>query len=155
MAGRKPTPTAAKILRGTFRSDRANPDEPTPDPRLLPPPAHLSAAAKREYWRLGKQLLAQRIVTELDRNVLALYCVAWVRAAEATAKLAEYGEVTVTPQGFPVQSPYLQIYNKCVEQMAKLGASLGLEPSARSRIHAGGKEETADPFEAFLTKGAP
>lgn len=153
MAGRPPKPTQLKILQGTDRPDRRNAAEPSPEPHLPAPPKHLPDAAKVEYRRLGRQLLAQRVMTDLDRNALALYCLAWARAADAQAMLAKYGEVVETPQGFPVQSPYLQIYNKAVEQMVKLGGAFGLEPSSRSRIKAAPAEDKRDPFAEFLANG--
>ncbi len=70
--GRRPKPTALKLLTGNPGKRPTNPDEPTPDLGLPRPPAWLSAAAKREYSRLGRQLLAQGIMTILDRNALAL-----------------------------------------------------------------------------------
>lgn len=58
------------------------------------------------------------------------------------------------PSGFPVQSPFLAIANKALEQMTKLMIEFGMTPSSRTRVHAIGAEKEADPMDAFLARRA-
>ena len=44
MAGRKPLPTAVKMLRGTLQKCRTNPREPQPKGDLVEPPEYMADA---------------------------------------------------------------------------------------------------------------
>src|SRR5574340_320662 len=83
-------------------------------------PPHLQGEARKEWRRLGKKLVTWRLMTEIDQGALALYCTAWARWVEAEEALAKYGTVIKSPNGYPVQSPYLAIANKAMEQMTRL-----------------------------------
>jgi len=95
--GRKRIPTALHLLQGgRKKTHRPMPvGEPMP-PALIPKcPKHLDAEARKEWRRIGRMLLAVRVITELDRAVLTVYCQSWseyVRACEAL--LADLGQVT-------------------------------------------------------------
>ena len=53
----------------------------------------------------------------------------------AERNLKKYGEVILSPdKKFPVQSPYLAIANKAIEQMLKILIEFGMTPSSRSRV---------------------
>jgi phage terminase small subunit len=41
-----------------------------------------------------------------------------------------------SPQGFPIQSPYLAIANRPSEIMMRIASEFGLTPASRSRISA-------------------
>lgn len=67
--GRKQKPKNLKVLHGTFRDDRANPNAPDPDPELPMSPVWLSPEA-REYFgvlkeRLDSVGLASKTFTEI------------------------------------------------------------------------------------------
>jgi P27 family predicted phage terminase small subunit len=53
---------------------------------------------------------------------------------DAERNLARFGVVIKSPSGFPIQSPYLAIANKAMEQMARLLAEFGMSPSSRTRV---------------------
>src|SRR6186713_2758454 len=75
MKGRKPVPTALRILRGN-PSGRRLPDEPT-SPVLdehTAPPDWIDAAARHEWRRLVPGLARAGVITELDVDALAAYC---------------------------------------------------------------------------------
>jgi|GEM_PF-3314011 len=46
---RKPKPSGLKLVTGTDRADRANPDEPQPDAACPKPPDHLGNEARVEW----------------------------------------------------------------------------------------------------------
>lgn len=151
MRGRKPTPTALKIVRGNPGKRPLNEREPKPKQGRPTCPPHLDQTARAEWRRLSKILSDSQVLTLADRGVLAAYCVAWSRWVEAEEQVAIEGEVVKSPKGYPIQNPYLAIANRAIDQMIKIGASLGLDPSSRSRLNVEtGKEE--DPFEAFLNR---
>jgi len=127
MKGRKPKPVGLSARR----------PEPAPSPhdaRLPECPPHLQGEARAEWERLGKKLVTWRLMTEIDQGALALYCTAWARWVEAEEALAKFGTVIKSPSGYPVQSPYLAIANKAMEQMTRLLVEFGMSPSSRSRV---------------------
>ncbi|MBI5285340.1 MAG: phage terminase small subunit P27 family [Chloroflexi bacterium] len=129
MRGRKPKPPGLSTRQ---------PDRPKDGPlvRLPACPPHLQGEARKEWSRVGKKLLAYGLVTEIDRSALAIYCQAWARWVEAEQQLGKYGTVIKSPTGYPMQSPYLAIANKAMEQMAKILVEFGMSPSSRSRVAA-------------------
>jgi len=147
--GRKPVPTTLKMLRGNPGKRPLSDDEPRPKAKLPAPPSHLSAEAKREWWRLGKQLAAMGLMTKVDRAALALYCQAWARWLEAEVALKKYGVIVKSPNGFPMQSPYLAVANKAMEQIRAMLTEFGMSPSSRTRVHATPQPDEEDELERW------
>jgi P27 family predicted phage terminase small subunit len=85
---------------------------------------------------VSKELRAMGLLTKVDRAALALYCDAWGRWVEALEALRRYGVMVKSPSGFPMQSPYLAVANKAMEQMRLLLGEFGMSPSSRTRVHA-------------------
>jgi P27 family predicted phage terminase small subunit len=134
--GARPVPTSLKLVRGTLRNGRTNRNEPQVPVEIPRCPAHLGKEAKREWKRVSQELAAYGLLTRIDRPALALYCEAWGRWVEAETSLRKYGVVIKSPSGFPMQSPYLAIANKAMEQMRALLVEFGMSPSSRTRVHA-------------------
>jgi P27 family predicted phage terminase small subunit len=132
--GRKPKPTALKILEGNPGKRRINGAEPKP-PRTLPTcPDHLSTIAKAEWKRIARTLNEVGLLTQVDRATMAAYCQCYGRWVEAEVKLAETPAILRLPSGYIQQSPWLTIAHKQLELMAKYMAELGLTPASRSRL---------------------
>jgi phage terminase small subunit len=53
-----------------------------------------------------------------------------------------------------MQSPYLAVANKAMEQMRALLAEFGMSPSSRTRVHATPQVDEQDELEQWLRKGA-
>ena len=134
MRGRKPIPSELKKLAGTFRTDRANPDEPTGEPSLPRCPAHLKGEARKTWKREGEALAAMRVLTAADRAALAMFCVTSARHIEAEGKILELGAVVRSATGVAVVSPWVTISAKAIEQATRLAVELGMTPSARARV---------------------
>ena len=149
-SGRRPTPRRIKLVHGNPGRRPLNDREPEPEVKLPKPPAHLSDEAKKEWRRAGKLLFDMGLVSELDRAALAAYCAAWGRWVEAEAALKQYGVVVKSPSGFPIQSPYLAIANKAMEQMRAFLLEFGLTPASRTRVHASPVTNEPNSLERFL-----
>ena len=139
MRGRKPKPTAIKVLAGNPGRRPVNQAEPrfhVPE-RTPSPPAFLSDSAA-EVWRdLGKLLRDAGLFTVVDRYALAMFCAAAGRWMEAEHKLKETGPVLVSREtGNLYQNPYLHIANKAWGQMRQMLSEFGLTPAERSRLKA-------------------
>jgi P27 family predicted phage terminase small subunit len=134
MQGRKPKPTALKLLAGNPGKRAINYAEPKPRVVLPKAPQHLSDEEK-EKWKLTvRELHPLGLVTTIDKDALAMYCVIYVRWIKAEKMVRDKGEIIKTAAGNIIQNPYLSIANRALEQLNKLGAEFGMTPSSRSRV---------------------
>ena len=150
--GRKSKPTELKIHEGNAGKRALNEGEPDVAAcEVVPePPDHLDEEAKAEWGRVAPVLVGAKVLTELDRAVMAGYCTAWSAYVKNDSQVQKYGEVlfskktdkggneTVTP--YP--SPYVNLRAMAMKQMLTYGVEMGLTPSSRSRIHVGGNKDT-------------
>lgn len=141
MQGRKPKPTALKLLEGNPGKRAINRAEPKPRVVLPKPPEHLSDDEKIKWKLTVRELHPLGLVTTIDKDALAMYCVIFIRWVKAEKMVRDKGEIIKTAAGNIIQNPYLSIANRALEQLNKLGAEFGMTPSSRSRV----KVDTADP----------
>jgi len=132
-AGRKPKPTALKLIQGTWRPDRANPFEPRPKPGIPPCPKFLQGDARKQYRKTARKLARIGLLTELDDMALSMLCQGWADYLEATDQ--------VRKSGILVKSPYLVAANQALKKVRALLVEFGMTPGSRSRIQALGTEE--------------
>lgn len=57
-----------------------------------------------------------------------------------------------SPQGFPIQSPYVSIANRQVELMMRIASEFGFTPASRSRISTPTQDEPTL-FDAIYEQG--
>jgi P27 family predicted phage terminase small subunit len=149
MRGRKPLPSNVVRLRGNPGKRRLNDAEPRPSPRVPTCPACLDGEARKEWKRLVAELAQLGLLTRLDRGLLAAYCQAHALWVEAVSSIGRYGTMVKSPNGFPMQSPYIAVANKQVEIMVRIASEFGMTPSSRTRIRVG-EPTPEDAFETFL-----
>ncbi len=150
-AGRKPKPTAVKILEGNPGKRKLNEHEPQPQRKAPPCPKWLEPEAKKEWRRLAKTLEAMGVLTEADMAAFAGYCQAYARWKEAEERITDRGLVIRTPSGYPQQVPYISIAQQYLKLMQQFAEQFGLTPAARSRIIAGnGEGKAVDDLDALL-----
>jgi P27 family predicted phage terminase small subunit len=153
MSGRKPLPTHLKLVKGTARPHRTNPNELKP-PLVIPePPAHLEEREKTKFTSMAEMLARHGVMTELDVGAIARYAVVWCRWLDAEVEIKKRGPVVKTTSDNIIQNPFLAVANKCMLQMAQIESEFGLTPSSRSRIRMEDPSDVMDPFEEFLTRG--
>lgn len=150
--GRKPKPTAQRILEGNPGKRPINEAEPTPEPvdESFDEPPDLVAAlpdAAAEWRRLAPMLRRCRQVSEADRAALMACCVEWAHYRTAVGKRTP--EVIKAPSGYAMPNPWIAIANRSLMQLIKLWAELGLTPSSRSRVIADGPGPGGDAFSEF------
>ena len=131
--GPAPTPTAVLKLRGSWRA-KTRADEPQPATAKPPCPQWLAPAAKREFERVAQELVELGVLAKIDMAVLAAYCQNYSRWAEAEAGIADQGLIVRSPNGYPINNPFISIANEAQRQMRAFASELGLSPSARTRI---------------------
>lgn len=138
--GRKPKPTAIKILEGNPGKRPLNRFEPAYQKKAPPCPAWLDDEAKREWRRLARTMESMGVLTEADMAAFAAYCDAYSKWKEATEFLDQHGTIFKTPSGYIQQVPQVSIAQTYSKIMTKIATEFGLTPASRSRIIAGNGE---------------
>ena len=152
--GRKPKPTAVKVLEGNPGKRQLNPFEPQPGKGAPQCPEWLNEEAKKEWNRLAKNLENLGTLTELDMAAFAGYCQAYARWKEAEEFIEKHGTIVKTPSGYWQQVPQVSIAQSNLKIMLKFCSEFGLTPSSRSRIIAGeAKQQEVDEMEFLLLAG--
>ncbi len=143
--GRKPRPTALKVIEGP-RGHRPLPqNEPRFSPGIRRAPNHLSETAKLHWRQISKLLGDVGLLTPADTAALELLCEALDRYQEAAEGIRRKGVVIKDPKtGFPVQNPYLKVANEAFTQVRQLLLEFGMTPSARARVQTVNRDADKD-----------
>lgn len=154
MRGRKPKPTALRILAGNPGKRRLPQREPKPEAGAPACPEWLDSEAKREWRRVVGHLDAAGILTRADRAALAAYCQAWSgwlaaelrkRAREEAAAAARSvfegagpedraGHLKALLEADRLVDAAEVRARKSMELMIRACVELGLTPSSRTRV---------------------
>jgi len=141
MGGRRPTPTALKILRGNPGQRRLNTREPKPEPLEVACPVELTdPAAVAEWTRAIVPAIHRRQVTSADRVAAIAHCALWATWLLEDRKAGAW-IVELDRHGRPVANPARRMANQTLQLLLRYDADLGFTPSSRSRV----QTATADP----------
>ena len=155
--GRKPKPTALKLLEGNPGKRPINEKEPVPPKGTVKCPTWLEPEAKKEWKRLAASLEAMGVLTQADLTAFAGYCQAYARWKEAEEFISQHGSIFQTPSGYVQQVPQVSIAQQNLKIMQSFCSEFGLTPATRARIIAngGGKDDASsdDPMESLLKGG--
>ena len=153
--GRNKTPSILNLIRGNPGKRPINVFEPQPNNDIGEAPTLLQGEALAEWERLGPQLEAMGVLTEVDVPAFTAYCQQWARYTEAEAKVKQLGEVVKAPSGYPIINPYLSIANKAYKQCREFWDQFGMTASARTRIAVKprGAGEQSSPLAKYLKHG--
>lgn len=132
--GRKPVPTALKVVRGTDQPCRVNKDEPTPGTDKIEKPPGLSVNADPVWDELCEMLMEAGVMTNVDQPALRLLCETYAQWIEANTQLTKVGLLIKGKDGGAVTSPYFHIADKLAKRVAACLADFGMNPSARTRV---------------------
>ena len=155
--GRKPKPTAMKLLEGNPGKRLLNDKEPVPPKGSIKCPAWLLPEAKKEWKRLAPSLEALGVLTLVDLTAFEGYCQAYARWKEAEAFITQHGSIFKTPSGYVQQVPQVSIAQQNLKIMQSFCSDFGLTPATRARITAAGgmreDSDAQDPMEQWLKGG--
>jgi len=137
--GRNPIPVEIKKIRGTFRSNRANLEQPTSEKNIpKPQPGFLSKEARFQYFRLARILHKMKVLSESDVVTLELAAIHLANFYESNEKLEKEGKTyTVTTREGSIvhkKSPEWAIRNESYILAAGLLSKFGLTPSDRTKV---------------------
>ena len=154
--GRKPKPTALKMLEGDRGKGRRpiNKNEPKPNKASLECPDWLLPEAQEEWNRLAPALDAMGVLTEADVKAFEGYCQAYARWREAEDFITQHGSIFQTKSGYVQQVPQVSIAMQNLKIMQSFCTEFGLTPASRSRINAAGetRKDEDDPMAAILAE---
>jgi len=145
MAG-KPIPTHLKLLKGTARKCRTNPNEPKPIGDLTSPPDWMTESQKAS-WEFAIYNAPKGLLKQLDQSILTVWVAAEDLHRQALEGIEKNGMVVKAPNtGLEIQSPYLAIANKQAQIMMKAATELGFSPSSRSKVSVKNEEPNDSPW---------
>jgi P27 family predicted phage terminase small subunit len=146
-SGRRKDPTEFKVLKGTARADRMNPDEPKPDllEEAPAPPCPLDRVARKEWDRIAPLLIRLRLLSAIDLAALAGYCRAFADCVAARRHIERHGRYQKTPDGGFKLNPAVRDAHRAAELVRGYLVEFGMSPSSRSRVVTGGGGAPANP----------
>ncbi len=143
-SGRRPKPTALKLIEGN-RGHRALPAREFTPREIVPPcPDWLMPEAKEEWARVVPELTRiPGLLTIVDMQAVAGYCQSYARWMDREQKITVMGEVyqtTFTSPSGETQTvlkanPLVMMARQDKEAMRRFATELGFSPSARGRIN--------------------
>jgi len=144
--GRKPLPTVVKELNGNPGKRPLNKSEPRPDGALKTAPSSLTPA-QAIIWKNTLKLAPAGLLTPVDSSVVERFCIALDSLKKANTALAERGSLTVIEDGKVKVAPEVTIIAKMDAVLRGCTASMGFDPSSRSRLHLEDPRDPSNPFE--------
>ena len=151
--GRPPKPIGIHEVRGTYRADRHDRNQPRPKVRQPRVPEHLTGEARTCWLKLAPMLMELRVLTEADALALERVCMTYGEIRRYETVLAEQGD-TYQPEALDRQGNRIQGMIRPRPEVAMLAvaarlfrqmlADFGLNPSARARIEAAPEEAAPD-----------
>ena len=136
MRGRKPKPNGLRLIQGNPGKRPINPREPKFMKGVPRCPDYLDACAKEKWKAVVSELAPQGILTKVDGDILAGYCLQYsihIRASEFVASLSS---LTIVNAGRVQLHPLVKAARDALLVMDRLGVEYGITPSSRSRIQA-------------------
>ena len=149
MPGPPKKPTALKLVAGNPGKRALNKREPKPRGNLYDAPDWLTDT-QRIGWAYAIDSAAFGLLKRIDRSTLVAWVVAEDLHRQAAEKLNGGAILIKTPNGMPVQSPYLSILNKQAMIMLKAASEMGFTPASRSRVEVSDDAQDQDPADRFF-----
>jgi P27 family predicted phage terminase small subunit len=138
MRGRKPVPTALKILRGNPGQRPLNLNEPQPEALEAKVPPELAALddkeARKEWRRTIVPAIERRQITAADRAVALAHCLLWAEWRRLALEAAVSPTVIIGEDNRPHSNPLRRMAHQTLEKLLRVDVELGLTPSSRSRV---------------------
>lgn len=155
LKGRKCLPTKLKILKGSQKTERINPNEPEPTVAIPTPPAFLTEEAMTEWRRITPLLEDLGLIAHIDRATIASYCQTWGRIERYEALVAanERGELCTSVNGHVQPSPEMAVLNRAYDRLQKLLTEFGMSPASRARVASSKPKEQSVGFRKFQKNG--
>jgi len=140
MRGRKPTPTALKIVTGNPGHRPLPENEPEFKAEIPKCPLVLNKVGKKTWADKSKLLFEVGVLTVADGETLANYCLIWSHIVLQSNKLEKLLKKEMDSDSGKIKNCYVRI-SDLLTQYKAYSALLGLDPSNRSKIKVNKKPE--------------
>jgi P27 family predicted phage terminase small subunit len=151
-SGRRPKPTASKVLAGNPGKRKLNNDEPNFELVTdIDPPEWLCPNSREMWGRVVPSLLAEKVLCITDLHNVEAFCTAYANWRASQEAVIQFGIVVQSSQGSPIKNPALTAAKEAMSQMVTFGSLLGLDPSSRTRLTGGKKPSATNEFAALLS----
>ncbi len=125
--GHNKKPDHLKVIAGTMRKDRSNPNAPELEIAIPAPSKNLPKEAKEEYIKLSVLLNDMRVLTEADQGELESLALARAQIKHLSKKLFNKPDIN--------EFRKVQIaLNDAIRTSAALSVRFGLSPADRGRV---------------------
>ncbi len=145
---RKRLPDNIKVLQGTARAGRMNPDAPVPPTAAPEPPEWLSSNASEQFRRLTAISASMGTCSPVDVDVFALLASRLEEVEILTATIEDQGRTYLSESGLWKGRPEVAMRSEAMRHAHSLLVEFGLTPSARSKVSAAVPVEE-NPFAAL------
>lgn len=139
--GRPSKPKAVKVLQGTYREDRALPDEVQPEllASIPDPPDGLGDWGRREWAIVCRWLHDVGCLASTDLSLIAAYCNEVSNYWDYDSQVKSKGAVVAikNKEGVVVKvqkNPFTTLRKESLAQALHLASQFGFTPAARSRL---------------------
>ena len=147
----KAIPDHIKILKGTGRKDRLNPDAPNYEASEIQCPPHFKGMRREVWMDIVPKLIKAGVATNIDVYALEALCEKWCEYRIAQDSLNERGSVILTRTGVPQLSPYYSVAKQALGDFGKLMTEFGMTASSRTKIKSddGSKSQSKGRFDGI------
>lgn len=152
MRGRKPKPTALKVIEGNPGKRPLNHDEPQAAGELIEAPDDLSDD-QRAIWEYAIAHAPKGVLRMIDRDNLRAWVVAADLHRKATAEVQARGILSTGAEGQLVKNPAVMVLRDATAMMMRAAEQMGFSPTARARIKVPEKpNDPKNPWEKLKTQ---
>jgi len=136
MAGRPPTATILKIIRGETRPSRLRDDRPKIARAPEMPPGTVLSEAETKMWDwMLEHVALENVHATCDGASFVKVARLWARCNEVDAKIAQFGMVMRDPHsGKPMLQPYTRLSRDLWRQLGIALGEIGATASGRVRL---------------------
>lgn len=134
MAGRRPTPTHLKLIKGNPGKRAINRREPKPRREVPSPPATLCPVSLVAWGKYSVILDRMGVLTEADSGALERLCECYAEMQEYKAIVKAERPTYETSAGLKKANPAVAMLADADRRFKSYLVEFGLSPAARSKV---------------------
>src|SRR3990167_2413982 len=153
--GRRPKPSALKLVRGARREDRVNDEEAIPPAGEIVRPGWLKKHAAAAWDEMSPAAIAMGVLTPADVQAFAAMCTAYGELQQLYAFLQRKGRSykAVTEHGFIMRTrPEVAMLAEARKTFKSYAVEFGLTASSRARVKKPKETGRDDPLAKLLRR---
>ena len=155
--GPRPAPTKLKIMRGNPSKENLKArekTEPRPADARLDAPELLTGLSLEMWHRRAPQLADMGVLSEVDRDTLARWCLLYDLFVETWRQVKADGASSSTAAGGKKGNPDVAALRGYAADLLAIEREFGMTPSSRTGLVASNGKKEIDPLDAFLLHGS-